>query len=118
MNPQITKSLTELEGDLAVIRFEGDITSASKEAVMGSYQALDKATVKRVLLDFSKTPYLNSSGIALVIQVMLEANKSGQKVECFGLTPHFVKVFTMVGLAKYTRLHESEAAARAASAGA
>lgn len=118
MTPQPTTSSTELEGDLAVIRFEGDITSASKEAVLGTYKALDKEAVKRILLDFTKTPYLNSSGIALIIQLMMEAGKAGQKVECFGLTPHFVKVFTMVGLARYTRLHDTEAAARAASAGA
>ena len=61
-------------------------------------------------------PYLNSSGIALVIQLMMAASKVPQKVLCFGLTPHFVKVFTMLGLAKYTTLHADEAAARAAVA--
>ncbi len=98
-----------------MLRFEGDITSTSREAVLGSYEALDKVMVKRIVLDFSKVPYLNSSGIALVIQLMLEARKVGQKVECFGLTAHFVKVFTMVGLAKYTRMHATEADARAAT---
>lgn len=110
-----TKARVERDGDIAVLRFEGDITSASKDAVLGAYQALDRAVVRRVLLDFTRVPYLNSSGIALVIQLLLEANKAGQPVECFGLTPHFQKVFTMVGLAKYTRLHDSEQAARAAA---
>ena len=88
-------------------------TSTSEDAVLGSYNALP-ADTKKVLLDFSKVPYLNSSGIALVIQLMMAASKVPQKVLCFGLTPHFVKVFTMLGLAKYTTLHADEAAARAA----
>ncbi len=63
-----------------VLRFEGDISSASKDAVIGSYQGLSKTTVKTVLLDFTKVEYINSSGIALVIQVLMEAANAGQKV--------------------------------------
>ena len=108
-----TKTKVEQSGDTAVMRFEGDITSTSEDAVLGKYKALDAGTTK-ILLDFSKVPYLNSSGIALVIQLMMAASKVPQKVVCFGLSAHFVKVFTMLGLAKYTTLHPDEAAARAA----
>jgi len=110
-----TKTKVEVDGDTAVLRFEGDITSHSEEAVLGKYKALD-AGVKKILLDFSKVPYLNSSGIALVIQLLMAASKASQKVVCFGLTAHFVKVFTMLGLAKYTTLHADEGAARSAVA--
>lgn len=108
-----TKTKVEQNGDLAVMRFEGDITSTSEDAVLGQYKSLP-ADTKKILLDFSKVPYLNSSGIALVIQLMMAASKVPQKVVCFGLSAHFVKVFTMLGLAKYTTLHTDEAAARAA----
>ena len=96
-----------------VLRFEGDISSGSKEAVIGSYQGLAKATVKTVLLDFTKVEYINSSGIALVIQLLMEAANSGQKVLAFGLSPHFNKVFTMVGITKYAGLFPDQAAALA-----
>lgn len=113
VNPTRTK--VEQTGDLAVMRFEGDITSHSEEAVLGEYRALD-AGVKKVLLDFSKTPYLNSSGIALIIQILMAAGKASRKVVCFGLSAHFVKVFMMLGLARYTTLQTDEASARAAVA--
>ena len=99
---------------VSVIRFEGDISSTSKEAVLGTYQALPKATTKLILLDFVKVDYINSSGIALVIQLLIEAKTSGQKVLAFGLSPHFVKVFTMVGITKYAGLFPSQAEAMAA----
>ncbi|MCX6623901.1 MAG: STAS domain-containing protein [Acidobacteria bacterium] len=99
-----------------VMRLEGDITSASKEAVLGTYQGLAKDSVKSILLDFTKVEYLNSSGIALIIQLMMESSKSGQSVRCFGLSAHFQKVFTMLGLTKYTSLHSDEPAAKAAFA--
>ena len=99
---------------VAVIRFEGDIASTSKDAVLGAYQALPKATNKIILLDFTKVDYINSSGIALVIQLLIEASNSGQKVYAYGLSPHFVKVFTMVGITKYAGLFPSQAEALAA----
>ena len=54
---------------VAVLRFEGDIASTSKEAVLGTYQGLPKETAKLILLDFTGVDYINSSGIALVIQL-------------------------------------------------
>jgi anti-anti-sigma factor len=98
---------------ITVLRFSGDITSASQPAILGTYEGLPD-TVKRILLDFSKVEYLNSSGIALVIQMMIAASKRGQAIHSFGLSPHFVKVFTMVGITKYTTLHPDEASACAA----
>ena len=99
---------------VVVLRFEGDISSASKEAVLGTYQSLPKATTKLVLLDFTKVDYINSSGIALIIQLLIEAANSGQKVYACGLSAHFTKVFTMVGITKYATLFPSQAEALAA----
>jgi anti-sigma B factor antagonist len=96
------------------LRFTGDISSASKDAIVSTYQALDKSSHKHILLNFKGVEYLNSSGIALVIQVLMEANKSGQAVSICGLTPHFTKVFTMVGITKYAALYPDEAAALSA----
>lgn len=99
---------------VAVLRFEGDIASTSKDAVLGAYQSLPKETTKLVLLDFTGVDYINSSGIALVIQLMIEAANAGQKVYCFGLSPHFTKVFTMVGITRYAGLFPTQAEALAA----
>jgi anti-anti-sigma factor len=98
---------------VSVLRFEGDISSTSKEAVLGTYQALPKGDVKLILLDFTKVDYINSSGIAVCIQLLIEAANSGQKVSAFGLSPHFVKVFTMVGITKYAKLLPTQAEALA-----
>jgi anti-sigma B factor antagonist len=96
---------------VAVLRFEGDISSTSREAVLGAYQALPKATTPLLLLDFSNVEYINSSGIALIIQLLMEATNANQKVCAFGLSPHFTKVFTMVGIHNYAGLFATESEA-------
>jgi anti-sigma B factor antagonist len=112
MQDKVTQvKMEELPGKsgapIVVLRFAGDITSTSKAAVLGTYEGIAEST-KRILLDFSGVDYLNSSGISLVIQMMIAARKSGQTIQTFGLKPHFQKVFTMVGIAKYTTLHPDE----------
>jgi anti-anti-sigma factor len=94
-----------------VLRFSGDISSTSKESVLGAWQTVNGTGP--VLLDFSKVEYINSSGIALIIQMLMEADKTGQRVAAFGLTPHFQKVFTMVGISKYAGLFKDEPTASA-----
>ncbi len=99
---------------VAVLRFEGDIASTSKDAVLGTYQGLPKESSKLILLDFTKVDYINSSGIALVIQLLIEAANSAQRISAFGLSPHFNKVFTMVGITKYAGLFPDQSEALAA----
>ncbi len=105
---------TDAKGqDVTVLRFSGDIAKTSREAVLGSYESLPKDVHVRLLLDFTNVEYLNSSGIALVIEMMMAAGKAGQKIQVFGLTPHFQKVFRMVGITKYADLHPDEGSAKA-----
>jgi anti-sigma B factor antagonist len=99
---------------VTILAFSGDIASTSKDAIMEAYHGLGPSASK-VLLDFKGVDYINSSGIAIIIQMLLEASKSGERtIGIFGLTPHFNKVFTMVGVAKYSTMSPDEATALAA----
>ncbi len=95
---------------VAVLRFTGDITSTSRDVVFGAYREVP-AAARKVVFDFSKMEYMNSSGIALIIELLMAASKADRSVQSFGLSPHFQKVFIMVGLNKYTHLHPDETTA-------
>ena len=109
------RTATAASGDaVTILAFSGDIASTSKDVIMDAYHGVS-ADVKKVLLDFKSVDYVNSSGIAIIIQLLLEASKSGNHaIGIFGLTPHFVKVFTMVGVAKYATISPDEATALSA----
>jgi anti-sigma B factor antagonist len=99
---------------VTVLRFEGDIALGSKEKVLGTFHALPGESSKLILLDFTKVGYINSSGITVVIQLLMEAYQHAQKIYAFGLSPHFTKVFTVAGITKYAGLFHGEAEALAA----
>ena len=99
---------------VSILAASGDISSTSKDALMNAWHSL-KGNASNVLLDFSSVDYINSSGIAIIIQMLLEASQAGKfKVGIFGLSPHFTKVFTMVGIPKYAGIFPSQADALAA----
>jgi anti-sigma B factor antagonist len=107
------REATAASGDsVAILALSGDIASTSKEGMLQAYHAVGPVT--KVLLDFSGVDYINSSGIAIIIQMLIEERKAGHRtIGVFGLTPHFKKVFTMVGVAKYATISDDEASALA-----
>ncbi len=106
----MTRVRVDRVSDLTVPRFSGDITGISNDVVFNAYRQVP-AAARKLVLDFTKVEYINSSGIALIIHLMMAVNKDNRAIQSFGLSPHFQKVFAMVGLNRYTYLHPDEASA-------
>jgi anti-sigma B factor antagonist len=49
--------------------------------------------------------------MSTILSDTMQARNTGQSVQTFGLSDHFRKVFTMVGMTKYTDLHADELSA-------
>lgn len=108
------EKLTSLAGHpVKVLCFEGEIDGNSKESILGAYQSLPKQTTLLILLDFTGVDSINSSGVALIIQLLIESSNSGQKVALYGLSPHYAKVFSIVGITKFTDIYSTQAEALA-----
>lgn len=114
---QVTTKVTQREAKspsgspVTILAFSGDISSTSKDAILAAYHSVGES-VSKVLLDFTSVDYVNSSGIAIFIQMLIEASKSGVRtIGIFGLSAHFQKVFTMVGINKYASIAPNESAA-------
>jgi len=103
--------LTRLHGDVSVIDIRGDVTTLAGPPVEEAYAGVSAAGAKKILFVFAADCYINSGGIAVLIGVLAQTRKKGQVVRIAGLTPHFQKVFGMVGLTKYAQIFPSEQAA-------
>jgi anti-sigma B factor antagonist len=97
-----------------VIRVRGDVTAASEGPLMAAYgQAGDKTRV--IVLDFSGLDYMNSGGIGLLVTLLVRANRQKQKLLACGLNDHYKQIFELTRLDEAIGIHETEAAAIAAS---
>ena len=97
-----------------VIRVRGDVTAASEGPLMAAYsQAGEKTRV--IVLDFSGLDYMNSGGIGLLVTLLVRANRQKQKLLACGLNDHYKQIFELTRLDEAIGIHDTEAAALAAS---
>lgn len=97
-----------------VIRVRGDVTAASEGPLMAAYGQAGETT-RTIVLDFSGLDYMNSGGIGLLVTLLVRANRQKQKLLACGLNDHYKQIFELTRLDEAIGIHDSEAAALAAS---
>ena len=103
-----TEILVRDQGDVSVVSVKGDVTGTTGKPIEEAYASITAAGGKKILFLFDAGCYINSSGIAILIGVLAETKKRAQTVRMAGLSPHFQKIFSMVGLTKYAPIFPSE----------
>ncbi len=104
----------------AIIDLEGDINSQGEKTLRQAYQKACQAVAEAdtppppILLNFAQADYINTSGIAVLISIVMEAQKADQKVILFGMSSHYQKIFKLVRLPLYADMYPTEKEALAA----
>ena len=96
-----------------IIDVSGDVTEQGEKAIRGAYDEALVGDQERVFVNFCDTEYINTSGIAVLISIVMEAEKAGRKIGLYGMSAHYRKVFTLVRLPLYADMYESESEALA-----
>ena len=111
----MTATVIELdqEGPAAILRIEGDITSASEPDLTAAYGLAIANGARVVILDFSKLEYMNSGGIGLLVTLLVRANRRSQRLLAFGLSDHYRQIFELTRLDEAVGIHAGEAEALA-----
>jgi anti-sigma B factor antagonist len=90
-----------------VIYISGEVTSEADDAILNIYESIPTAKKPRVIIDFSKTAYINSAGIATLISLITRASENHCKIEFSGLNSHFKKVMDIVGLTDFVIIYDT-----------
>ncbi len=62
--------------DIAVFLIRGDITAQSEPRINEAYKQLDdRGSVQAILIQFEEDAYINSGGIAVLIQILAQTQK-------------------------------------------
>jgi anti-anti-sigma factor len=107
---EATVSRTE-EGSVVVM--SGTVNRAAKQALETAY---DDAAARpgRILLDFRRVDYINSTGIAVIVGVLAIARAEEREVGAFGLSDHYREEFNITRLSDFMTIYDNETAAVAA----
>ena len=101
----------EKQGEVTIFDIRGDITSFSEPFLNEAYQKANDQDARRILLKIEKDAYINSGGIALLIQIMAQIKRNNQFVVIAGISEHFKKIFNMVGITKFAKIYNTVEAA-------
>jgi anti-anti-sigma factor len=84
-----------------VIFVHGDLTGAAEADLMQAFSQAVDAGAKNLVLDFSDMPFMNSTGIGLLVTLLVRANRTGIRLAACGLSTHYREIFML------TRLEEA-----------
>lgn len=111
MDANTTLDVRTLDGQAAVIDIAGDLTASSEPLLMDAFGRA--GDTRRVVLNFTGLEYMNSTGIGLLVTLLVRARRSQQELAAYGLTPHYRQIFELTRLDEAIAICDSEADALA-----
>jgi len=97
----------ERHGPVTMLNIQGDITAFSEPFLNDAYKDANDQGAQKILLKFDKDAYINSGGIAVLIQILANTKRNNQQISITGLSDHFKKIFHMVGITKFAKIHDT-----------
>jgi anti-sigma B factor antagonist len=109
--PTATMSVRKINDRVSVIDVHGEVTSAAENALMDAYTQANGAATKAIVLNFSGLQYMNSSGIGLLVTLLIRVNRQKQKLMAYGLSDHYRQIFDLTRLDEAIGIYASESEA-------
>jgi len=103
-------------GATSIIELNGDVTGFSENALMDAYSEASTGNAKTIILNFSGLEYMNSSGIGLLVTMLIRTQRQKQALLACGLSEHYGEIFKLTRLDEAIEIYSTEADALAASA--
>lgn len=100
-NPTLNLQVRNPQEHIVVIDISGEVTGAAETPLMTAYEHASKNNVRTIILNFSDLEYMNSSGIGLLVTLLIRVNRQKQRMFSYGLSDHYQQIFQL------TRLNEA-----------
>ena len=94
--------------DKAILDLYGEINAFADQALTTAYAEVEDHGTDTIVLNFENVEYINSTGIALIVEMLAQARKNKKNLVVFGLSDHYKEVFELTRLADFMTIYESE----------
>ena len=108
-------SVRRINPTTSIIDIQGDVSGFAEEALMNAYNQASQDSARNIILNFTQMEYMNSSGIGLLVTLLIRINRQKQHMLAFGLSEHYRQIFEITRLTQAIAIYDSEAQALAAS---
>lgn len=115
MSPQkVEMSVRNANSHTSVIDIHGEINAFAENALMDAYTQVTSQGARAIILNFSGLDYMNSSGIGLLVTLLVRVKRQNQRLVACGLNDHYKQIFELTRLNEAITIYPGETEALAA----
>jgi anti-sigma B factor antagonist len=105
---QVSMDVRKINDKVSVIDINGELTAFAEGVLMQAYNQASDGKVRAIILNFEGLEYMNSSGIGLLVTLLIRVNRKKQRLLTYGLTEHYRNIFQITRLDDAITMRESE----------
>ncbi|HZO74357.1 MAG TPA: STAS domain-containing protein [Ktedonobacteraceae bacterium] len=110
----VVMNVRQVNATTSIIDIQGEVSAFAEKVLMNAYTEANTPTTRTIILNFSGLEYMNSSGIGLIVTLLIRVNRQKQRLLAFGLNEHYRHIFEITRLDDAIRIYHSEDEALAA----
>ena len=99
--------------DIHVFDIQGEINAYAEETLMDVYTQASSNNARYIILNFSDLEYMNSSGIGLLVTMLIRVQRQKQNLLAYGLSEHYRQIFSLTRLDEAIVIYDDESEALA-----
>jgi len=115
--PQLRLDVRPVAPTASIIDIRGEFTGGAESALMEAYGKASGERTRAILLNFGGLDYMNSSGIGLLVTLLIRLQRQGQRLLAYGLSDHYRQIFELTRLTDAIGVYDTEAEALVAAGG-
>jgi anti-sigma B factor antagonist len=105
---QIKMNVRDAGEKASIIDVQGELTAFAESVLMDAYNQASDGQVRAIILNFEDLEYMNSSGIGLLVTLLIRINREKQQLLTYGLSDHYRSIFQITRLDDAIAIHDSE----------
>jgi anti-sigma B factor antagonist len=105
---QVAMDVRKVNDQVSVIDVKGELTAFAEGVLMDAYAQASDGRVRAVVLNFEGLEYMNSSGIGLLVTLLIRVNREKQRLLTYGLSEHYRNIFQITRLDDAIGIYDSE----------
>ncbi len=105
---QVMMDVRKVNDKVSVIDVKGEVTAFAEGVLMQAYNQASDGRVRAIVLNFEGLEYMNSSGIGLLVTLLIRIKREKQRLLTYGLSEHYRNIFQITRLDDVISIYDSE----------
>jgi len=105
---KVVMSVRKINATTSIIDIQGEVNAFAEQVLMDAYAGASSPGTRVIILNFTGLEYMNSSGIGLLVTLLIRVNRQKQRLLSYGLSEHYQHIFELTRLNDVINSYNSE----------